>query len=218
MISTILCLLLTWCGAPDAQRHRIPTTALSERNQTGSRNGRVEALEKILLGRRGETDLNAERLKWILKVSIVPSSDDEPEIGLTLRLKEDGTTIASYIVPVGGSLRSQYKALLAGGKVSESRIVDYVNVQRGNFSEEEVPGLRLISRELESLKITVVPPDELAMDQPKYEFWSESTWGSRMEVTLVGYPGAEQTRPLVHDYIPHARWCVRIPAKLRRYP
>lgn len=200
MISTILSLLLVWYGASDAPHPRFHETGRSERNKTASTNAReggLDALETVLLGRRVETDLNAERLKWIMRVSIVPSSDDEFEIGLTLKVKEDGTALASYVVPIENSLRNQLKSFLANGKVSESRIIDLVRVKRRSFSEKEIPELHVISRELESLKTPIVPPDELAMDQPKYEFWSESTWGNRMELKLVGHPGAQQTRPLV---------------------
>jgi hypothetical protein len=198
LLSVVLALVLALGGSCPYFHEPGRTQQGQHRGGLGKAEGNESRiLDMVLLGNRMEPEVFPQMVSWIIKISIVPPFDEDLEIGLSLQANSKGTVVATCVTPRGASFRSQFKTLRASGKTSEPALAEAVSVNRRVLTEIDSPELRNLSLKLLSLKTTIVLPDELVMDQPKYQFWSQSLWGNRMELVLVGNPGANQAQPLV---------------------
>jgi hypothetical protein len=198
LLSVVLALVLALGGSCPYFHEPGRTQQGQHRGGLGKAEGNESRiLDMVLLGNRMEPEVFPQMVSWIIKISIVPPFDEDLEIGLSLQANSKGTVVATCVTPRGASFRSQFKTLRASGKTSEPALAEAVSVNRRVLTEIDSPELRNLSLKLQSLKTTIVLPDELVMDQPKYQFWSQSLWGNRMELVLVGNPGANQAQPLV---------------------
>lgn len=145
-------------------------------------------------------------VRWMVTVRIIPPFE-KPEFRFSLQKKYDGKIETLVSTPRGSPILTQLRELKRKKPdATVEQISSLVAIQHSTVTDRDCPQLSRLARELESLKLSPVLPDEISMDSTGYEFWSHALWGNRMQVRLGG-PGPDalkQPNPLL-EWIEDAR-------------
>lgn len=145
-------------------------------------------------------------VRWMVKVRIIPPFE-KAEFLFSLQKKYDGKIEAVISTPRGSPILTQMRDLRKKRPdATVEQISSLIAIQHSTRSDRDCPQLSRLARELESLELSLVQPDEISMDSTGYEFWSQALWGNRMQVRLGG-PGPDalkQPNPLL-EWIEVAR-------------
>lgn len=140
-----------------------------------------------------------KQVKWMVTARILPPFE-RPEYRFSMHKTYDGKVEASITATKGISIASQLRALK--NKYPEAtleKISTLVSVEHRTIRQSECPPLSRLADQFEAINMSPVLSDELGVDETGYEFWSQSLWGNRMNISLSG-PGPEakkQTHPLL---------------------
>lgn len=145
-------------------------------------------------------------VRWMVKARIIPPFE-KAEFLFSLQKKYDGKIEAVISTPRGSPILTQMRDLRKKRPdATVEQISSLIAIQHSTRTDQDCPQLSRLARELESLKLSLVQPDEISMDSTGYEFWSQALWGNRMQVRLGG-PGPDalkQPNPLL-EWIEDAR-------------
>lgn len=140
-----------------------------------------------------------KNVKWMVTVRILPPFE-EPEYRLSMHKAYDGKVEMSVIVAKGTSVLSQLRILRKQNpSATLDKISGLISLDRWIVTQSEQPQLSVLANEFEAISLSPVLPDEFRVDETGYEFWSESLWGNRLNMTLGG-PGSQakkQPHPLL---------------------
>lgn len=155
-----------------------------------------------------------KNVKWIVTVRILPPFE-KPEYRFTMRKFYDGSVELTVLKPEGSSILSQLRALKSKyPNDSLEKICGFVSLDQMKITQSEKPQLGKLANQFEAINISPVLPDELSVDDTGYEFWSQSLWGNRMNLTLGG-PGpgsSKQPHPLL-EWAESVGSAIEAPAK-----
>jgi hypothetical protein len=114
---------------------------------------------------------------------------------MTLAFKYSGETSASFLAPPKGTeVRSQLLSLHRKyPRASGKDLFKLVVLDKWDLDQNTDPGLADLAKKFERIEMPPVLPDVLMVDATNYEIWSESLWGSRMYVSMIG----PQPHPLI---------------------
>ncbi len=138
-------------------------------------------------------------VRWMVTVRIIPPFA-KPEFRFSLQKKYDGKIETFVSTPRRSPILTQLRELKRKNPdATVEQISSLVAIQHSTVTDRDCPQLSGLARELESLKLSPVLPDEISMDSTGYEFWSQALWGNRMQLRLGG-PGPDalkQPNPLL---------------------
>lgn len=138
-------------------------------------------------------------IKWMVTVRVLPPPEQR-EYRLSLYRLYTGKVESIVITVKGSSIFSQMQALKRQNPdASEEAISRLIAREERHISESDLPELLRLAKDFESLKMSPVVRDELVLHATRYEIWSESQFGNRLQVVLegAGSEAKEQPCPLL---------------------
>lgn len=150
----------------------------------------VRVLNAILPTGAIAPDKFPKNVQWIVTVRISPPLET-PEYRFSMMKTYDGKVVATITTPRGDSIVSQLRVFKRRyPRAPVKRLISLISIDNRMITQANNPKLAQLASEFESINMSPVLPDELTSDETGYEFWSQSLWGNRMEVTIAG-PGPD---------------------------
>ena len=112
-------------------------------------------------------------MRWTFAGRILPTFESDMEFQFTLmKTSKNGSQII-VVAPIKDSLRKQLRLMKENHKTASlSEILKLVRIQQCQLTTKDVPGLILLSDELEKIKVSSIQSGELYNDPTAYEFVS----------------------------------------------
>lgn len=170
-----------------------------------------DVLDIVLPVRGASEEYIPKHVRWTVAVRISPPYEGSEEL-FVISNQYNGTVELCFKRPKGSSIRAQLRELkeMHPGANLET-LSQLVRIEQHVLTLRDMPWLQELAHEFEQIRFSPVLPDEFALDETGYRFWSQSQWGQWMEIQLEGPgPGAsKQPHPLL-EWIEKVRSLVLI--------
>lgn len=152
-----------------------------------------QVLKKLMSTAEVEDAVLPKDSKWLITIRIFPPFAQK-EASLSLRSLYDSSSEGSLISPADTSFYNQCVALKAKNPgASADEYLRQIAVRREIVNSRTLPELDKFASKIESISLSAVMPDELYDDATRYEIWSQSQYGQRIEIIMAG-PGSDSKK------------------------
>src|SRR6266850_3626271 len=202
IVAIFASLVITGISTPShfALAERWPRSPLNERTSSPT-DVCDQVLTRIMPTGKVEDAAFPKDSKWLITIRILPPFAQK-ESRLSLRKLYDGTSEGSVISPGETSFYDQCVALKAKNpSASVDEYLRQIPVRQETVSSKVLRELDKFASEIESISLSPVMPDELSNDSTRYEIWSQSQYGQRLEIIMAGPGPGSKKQPY-----PVLRW------------